>query len=169
MHRSQKTEVVKALQDTFQNKTLVVVVKHSGMTVAEMTDLRSKLREVSANFRVTKNRLTKIAVREAKVDGIEPLFSGPTAIASSVDPVAAAKVTADFAKSNDKIEILGGVLSGRVLSKDEVNALAKLPSLDELRGTLVGVIQAPATKIARVLSAPATQVARVLHAYSSKS
>ena len=168
MDRSQKEQMVASLQQTFADTTLVVVTHQLGLSVAESTDLRRKMRDAGATFKVTKNRLTRRALEGSKFSGIAPLFTGPTAIAYSADPVAAAKVAADFAKGNDRLVILGAGFNEDVLDADGVKALASLPSLDELRGKLVGLLQAPATKIAGVLQAPAGQLARVVGAYGSK-
>ena len=156
------------MQDVFSAAPVVVVTHYKGLSVAEMSDLRVQMRAVGADFKVTKNRLTKIALQGTSSESIADLFTGPTAIGYSDDPVAAPKVLARFAKKNDKLVILGGVLDGQALDADRVRALAELPSLDELRGTLVGLLQAPASRIARVLQAPGGQVARVLAAYAEK-
>jgi large subunit ribosomal protein L10 len=162
--RNEKSELVAALHEKFVEAGLVVVTHNKGLTVAEITDLRRKVRSAGASFKVTKNRLTRLALAGTKFEGIGSLFTGPTAIACSTDPVAAAKVVADFAKGNDKLVILGGALGSNVLNVDGVKALATLPSLDELRGRLLGMIQTPATRIAGVLQAPGAQIARVLGA-----
>ena len=133
-----------------------------------MTILRKKMREAGASFRVTKNRLTRLALQDTGFESLIELMNGPTALAYSADPVAAAKAAVNFAKDNDKLVILGGVLNGQVLGVDGVNNLAKLPSLDELRGKLVGMISTPATRIAGVLQAPTGKVARVIGAYAAK-
>lgn len=166
--RTQKKEWIGALHETFGDAGLVVVAHYKGLTVAEMTDLRTKMRAAGASFKVTKNRLTKLALQGTAYEGIADLFVGPTGIATSADPVAAAKVAANFAKANDKLKILGGSLNGQALDVEGVKALATLPSLDELRGKLIGMISTPATRIAGVLQAPAGQVARVLGAYAKK-
>lgn len=166
--RSQKEKQVEQLRDIFGNAQLVVVTHQSGLTVAESTDLRAKMYEAGASFKVTKNRLARLAIEGTKFAGLADQFTGPTAIAYSSDPVAAAKVAVDFAKGNDKLAIICGALEEKLLDKSEVDALAKLPSLDELRGKLIGVLQAPATKVAGVLGAPAGQLARVFGAYGSK-
>jgi len=146
---------------------LVVITQQSGLTVEEVTSLRGKLRGEGASFHVTKNRLAKIALKGTKFEPLEGSFTGPTAIAVSEDPVAAAKVAVEFANNNDKLTIIGGALGEKVLDVAEIKALAKLPSLDELRGKIVGLLQAPASKIVGVLNAPAGQLARVLSAYGS--
>jgi large subunit ribosomal protein L10 len=156
------------MQDIFSKAPVIVVAHYEGLTVAEMSDLRVRLREVGANLKVTKNRLTKIALQGTPSEGVSDLFTGPTAIGFSDDPVAAPKVLSRFAKENDKFVILGGVMEGTVLDVDGVKALAELPSLDELRGKLVGLLQTPAQRIASVLQAPGGQVARVLAAHAEK-
>ena len=168
MDRTQKTEWVGSLQGTLGEVGLVVVTHYSGLTVAEMTDLRGKMRAAGANFKVTKNRLTKLALVGTEFESIADLFVGPTAIAVSRDPVAAAKVVADYAKTNDKLKILGGSLGSLRLDVNGVKALATLPSLDELRAKLLGMLSTPATRIAGVLQAPAGQLARVLRAKADK-
>jgi large subunit ribosomal protein L10 len=166
--RNQKTELVASLHERFVNAGLVVVAHNQGLTVAEITALRQKVRDAGAGFKVTKNRLTRLALAGTKFESISDLFTGPTAIAYSKDPVAAAKVVVDFAKSNDKLVILGAGLGKDVLNAEGVKALATLPSLDELRGKLLGMLQTPATRIAGVLQAPGGQIARVIAAYAKK-
>ena len=168
MDRTQKEELVASLHETFDNAEMVVVTHNLGLTVGEMEDLRVQLREAGAQFKVTKNRLTRLALKDTKFEGIADLFSGPTGIAYSTDPVAAAKVAVKFAKANDNLEVVGGALGKEMLGVDAVKALATLPSLDELRGKLVGLLQAPATKVAGVLQAPAAQLARVCSAYGAE-
>ncbi len=168
MLRAQKEEKVALLQEVFQESQLVVLTHQTGLTVAETTELRGKMREAGAGFRVTKNRLARIALEGTAFAHIADRLTGPPAIAYSVDPVAAAKATVDYAKKNDKLVIVGGALGDKALDADGIQALAKLPSLDELRGKLIGVLQAPATKVAGVLQAPAGQLARVFSAYGSK-
>jgi len=166
--RTQKEELVSSLHDTFASAEMVVVTHNLGLTVSEMEDLRTQLREAGASFKVTKNRLTRLALKDTKFEGIADLFSGPTGIAYSADPVAAAKVAVKFAKTNDNFELVGGALGEEQLDIDTVKALATLPSLDQLRGKLIGILQAPATKVAGVLQAPAAQLARVCSAYGSQ-
>ncbi len=166
MDRSQKEQIVASLRQIFANTTLVVVTHQVGLTVADATDLRRRMGEAGATFRVTKNRLTKIALEDTSFAELAELFVGPTAIAFSADPVAAARVVVDYAKKNDGLRIVGGALGEKMLDVDGVKALASLPSLDELRGTIIGLINAPATKVAGVLQAPAGQLARVLGAYA---
>jgi large subunit ribosomal protein L10 len=166
--RGKKEALVAELRQTFDENELVVVTHQSGLTVAEASDLRRKMREAGARFKVTKNRLAKLALKETKFEHLTDDFSGPTAIAVSVDPVAAAKVAVEFANKNDKLQIVSGALGEKGLDADGVKALAKLPSLDELRGMIVGLLQAPAGKLASVTQAPASQLARVFGAYAAK-
>ncbi|GAB5390213.1 MAG: 50S ribosomal protein L10 [Alphaproteobacteria bacterium] len=168
MLRSEKEALIQEMNQTFNDAAVVVVTHTQGLDASQTHELRTKVREAGANFRVTKNRLTKIALKDTPYEQLEDLFKGPTAIAWSDDPVAAAKAAVDFAKENDKVVVIGGGMEGKSLSTDEVVALAKLPSLDELRAGLVRMIQTPATRLATVTAAPATQVARVLSAYSQK-
>ena len=164
MNRNEKAELIETLQSTLSEATAVVVTHQTGLTVAESSDLRGRMREAGAGFKVTKNRLTKIALQGTKYEDITDLFTGPTAMGTSADPVSAAKTLVAFAKENDKLTIVGGALDGKVLDKAGVEALATLPSLDELRATLVGLLNAPATKVARVAQAPAAKLARVIQA-----
>ncbi len=168
MDRTEKAAAIAALHRTLQETQLVVVTHQLGLTVAEVTNLRGKMRAAGAGFKVTKNRLARIALKGTQFEGIDDLFTGPTAIAFSRDPVAAAKVVADFAKSNDKLQIVGAGLGNQVLNAEGVKALATLPSLDQLRAQLIGLISTPATRIAGVLQAPGGQIARVLSAYANK-
>ena len=164
MNRNEKAELIETLQSTLSEATAVVVTHQTGLTVAESSDLRGRMREAGAGFKVTKNRLTKIALQGTKYEDITDLFTGPTAMGTSADPVSAAKTLVAFAKENDKLTIVGGALDGKVLDNAGVEALAKLPSLDELRASLVGLLNAPATKVARVAQAPAAKLARVIQA-----
>ena len=164
MNRNEKAELIETLQSTLSEATAVVVTHQTGLTVAESSDLRGRMREAGAGFKVTKNRLTKIALQGTKYEDITDLFTGPTAMGTSADPVSAAKTLVAFAKENDKLPIVGCALDGKVLDKAGVEALAKLPSLDELRASLVGLLNAPATKVARVAQAPAAKLARVIQA-----
>lgn len=168
MQRQQKEELVATLHQTFTETNLLVVTHQTGLTVAQMTNLRRRMRDAGAGFKVTKNRLAKIALGGTKFAGLTDLFTGPTAIAYSADPVAAAKVAVDYANQNDKLVVIGGALGEQVLDAEGIQALAKLPSLDQLRGKLIGVLQAPAQRVATICAAPAGQVARVLAAYAEK-
>ncbi|MDP7426082.1 MAG: 50S ribosomal protein L10 [Rhodospirillales bacterium] len=168
MDRTTKEEKVASLKQTFEDSEMVVVTHYIGMTMPEMTDLRNRMREAGASFKVTKNRLTRLALQDTDFESLTELMTGPTALAYSADPVTAAKTAINYAKDNDKLVILGGVFNGQSLDVDDVKNLAKLPSLDELRGKLVGMIQTPATRIAGVLQAPAGQVVRVIGAYGAK-
>ncbi|MEC9367091.1 MAG: 50S ribosomal protein L10 [Pseudomonadota bacterium] len=169
MERAQKRELVETLHDSFAGAGVVVVAHYSGLTVAQMTELRRKMRDVGGSVRVAKNRLAKLALEGTDVNGIKDMLQGPTCIAISADPVAAPKIAVEFAKVNEKLVILGGSMGQTVLDPEGVKALASLPSLDELRGKLVGLIQAPASKIARVVGAPAAQLARVFAAQGRKN
>ena len=162
VNRNQKTDLVKTLHSTFEDAASVVVVHCIGLTVAESTDLRNKMRNDNCLFKVTKNKITRLALKDTKYQHMNELFRGPTAIGSSKDPVMAAKVLVNFANENEKLVIIGGGLEDKSLSKDDVIALAKLPSLNELRGKLVGLLQAPASKIARLTNEPATKVLRTI-------
>jgi large subunit ribosomal protein L10 len=168
MDRSQKAESVAQLNATFNEVGVVVVTRNLGLSVAQSTDLRAKMRDAGASFKVSKNRLAKLAIADTDYSGLGDMLIGPTALASSVDPVAAAKVAVDFAKTNDKLEIVGGAMGTQVLDANGIKALASMPSLDELRGRLVGLLNAPATKIAQLSTAPAAKLARVFGAYGAK-
>ena len=168
MNREEKAELIKKLNSTFNNAGIVVVTHQSGLTVEESTDLRVKMREVGARYQVAKNRIVKLALKDTKYENIIDLFSGPTAIAVSKDPVSAPKTIFKFAKENDKLSIIGGGLDGKTLSVDEVKQLASLPSLDELRGKLVGLIKSPSQKLASVAVAPANKLVNVLHAKANQ-
>jgi large subunit ribosomal protein L10 len=168
MNRAEKAESVESLKGLFSGAGVVVVSRYSGLTVAEMTALRVRLREVGAGLKVVKNRLVKIAIDGTPHAAGSHMFTGPTAIAYSPDPVAATKVAAAYAKEKDKFVIIGGLMGDQVLDEKGVKTLAELPSLDQLRGKIIGLIQAPATKVAGVLAAPAGQIARVIGAYAAK-
>jgi large subunit ribosomal protein L10 len=168
VEKAKKAEVVEDLSGVFAKAGSVVVAHYSGMTVAQMSDLRSRMRAAGASFRVSKNRLAVRALKGTPVEGIAHLFKGPTGIAVSDDPIAASKVAVAYAKDNDKLVILGGAVGATALDASGVKALASLPSLDQLRGKIVGLLVAPATKIAGIVQAPAGQLARVIGAYSKK-
>lgn len=168
MDRAQKQEMVSSLNQIFAAAEVVVVTHYSGLTVSEMTDLRNRLREAGASFKVTKNRLARLALEGTDCSPISELMEGPTAIGYSDDPVAAPRILAKFAKENEKLIIRGGMMGKLVLDIDAVKSLAALPSLDELRGKIVGIISAPATSIVGVLQAPGGQVARVIGAYAAQ-
>ena len=169
MDRSQKADLVTELKHVFSETSVVVVTRNLGLTVAQSTDLRLKMRDAGAQFKVAKNRLALIALEGSKYSPIGDLLTGPTALATSIDPVAAAKVAVEFAKTNDRFEIVGGAMGDTILDVNGIKALAALPSLDELRAKLVGLIQAPASKIARTVSEPGAQLARVFGAYAAKA
>lgn len=168
MDRAEKQQAVASLNEVFKTSNVVVVAHYSGLTVAQISTLRKQMKQAGAAVKVAKNRLAKIALNGTDAATIASLLKGPTLIAYSGDPVAAPKVAVDFAKANEQFVILGGAMGKTALNPDGVKALASLPSLDELRAKLVGLIQAPATKIARVVAAPATKVARVVGAYAVK-
>jgi len=167
--RAEKKAAIATLNEAFKATNVVVVAHYSGLTVAQMQQLRRQMRAAGAAVKVAKNRLARIALEGTDVASIGPLLKGPTLIATSSDPVAAPKVAIDFAKGHEKFVILGGAMGKTALNPDGVKALAALPSLDELRARLVGLIQAPATKLAQLANAPAAKVARVVQAYASKS
>ncbi|GBQ93292.1 50S ribosomal protein L10 [Acetobacter nitrogenifigens DSM 23921 = NBRC 105050] len=166
MDRTEKREFVASLAAVFAETSMVVVTRNEGLTVADVTDLRRKVRAAGATYKVAKNRLATLALDGTRFEGISPLLKGPTALAWAADPVAVAKVIVEFAKTNDKLVVLGGALGTQTLNADGVKALAELPSLDTLRAQLVGLISTPATRIAGVLQAPAGQLARVFGAYA---
>jgi large subunit ribosomal protein L10 len=166
--RAAKSELVGALNAVFKATNVVVVAHYSGLTVAQMQNLRRQMKQAGASVKVAKNRLAKIALDGTDVAVVAPLLKGPTVIAYSGDPVAAPKVAIDFAKANEKFVILGGAMGKTALNPDGIKALAALPSLDELRAKIVGLLQAPATKVAQLLNAPAAKVARVVQAYANR-
>jgi large subunit ribosomal protein L10 len=166
--RAEKRELVTGLNEAFSNAGSVVVAHYAGITVAQMNDLRSKMRAAGGTVKVAKNRLARIALQGTESEGMKDLFVGQTLIAYSADPVTAPKVASDFARTNDNLVILGGAMGATSLNADAVKALATLPSLDELRAKLVGMISTPATRIAQVVNAPAAQLARVFGAYARK-
>jgi large subunit ribosomal protein L10 len=167
--RGAKEALVAALNASLVDAGLVVVTRQNGMTVAETTKLRRQMRDAGASFKVAKNRLARLALKGTRYEALGEQLTGPTGLAYSSDPVTAAKVAVKFSKENQKLTIVAGAMAGQLLNPEGVKALAELPSLDALRGKIVGLLQAPATKIAAVLQAPAGQLARVLKAYSEKS
>lgn len=168
MERAEKKELVTTLHQVFKSTGVIVVAHNKGLTVNQVNDLRNKMAEAGATVKVAKNRLAKLALDGTDATGIKGLFVGPTMVAYAADPVSAPKVAAAFAKANEKFVVLGGALGKTVMDANAVKALADLPSLDQLRGKLIGLIQAPATRIAGVLAAPGGQVARVINAYATK-
>jgi large subunit ribosomal protein L10 len=168
MDRAQKQENVEALSGVFASAGAVVVTHYLGLTVAEMTDLRGRLRHEGAQLKVVKNTLARQALNGSVGEAGVALFKGPVAIAYAPDPVSAAKVATQYAKDNEKFSVIGGFMGDQVLDKKAISALATLPSLDQLRARIIGLLQAPATKVAAVLQAPAGQLARVLNAYATK-
>jgi len=167
--RAAKAELVGTLNEVFKTANVVVVAHYSGLTVAQMQNLRRQMKQAGGTVKVAKNRLAKIALEGTDVASIASLMQGPTLVAYSGDPVAAPKVAVEFAKTNEQFVILGGAMGKTALNPDGVKALASLPSLDELRGKIVGLLMAPATKLAQLVNAPAAKVARVVQAYASKS
>jgi large subunit ribosomal protein L10 len=168
LDRTEKQAFVASLAAIFAQTNAVVVTRNAGLTVAEVSDLRRRMKAAGATYKVAKNRLASLALEGTRFTGIKPLLKGPTALAWSADPVAVAKVAVEFAKSNEKLSIVGGALGARTLDEAGIRALAELPSLDTLRAGLLGLLNAPATKIAGVLQAPAGQLARVFSAYAKK-
>ena len=168
MDRGQKEELVASMHQTFEDSAMVVVTHYSGLTVAELGVLRREMRAAGASFKVTKNRLTRRAIEGTKYSPLSHMFTGPTAIAYSDDPVAPARVAVKFAKSNDKLVVIGGALGDEILDVAGIKALASLPSLDELRAKIVGMISTPATRIVGILQAPGGQVARVISVKASQ-
>ena len=164
MNRSEKAELIETLQSTFNASSTIVVAHQVGMTVVESSDLRGKMRDAGAGLKVTKNRIAKLALKGTRYEDLDSIFTGPTIVGTSEDPVAAARILVEYAEGNPKITIIGGSMDGKTLDKAGVEALAKMPSLSELRGKLVGLVQAPAAKIARVMQAPAGKMARVIKA-----
>ena len=169
MDRSHKEALVTTLHEQLSDTVCVVITHQTGLSVAEVTELRRQMRAAGASFKVTKNRLARIALTGTKFERLSSLFTGPTAIAFSRDPVAAAKVAVEFANKNEKLTVVGGSLGDQQLDAQGIKALASLPSLDQLRAKLLGLLQTPATRIASVLQAPGSQVARVLDAYARKT
>ena len=168
MDRAAKRELVDSMHDVFKDTGVIVVAHYAGMTVAQMTELRRRVKDAGGTVKVAKNRLAKLALRDTDAAGISDLFKGPTCVAYSADPIAAAKVAVTYAKENDKLVILGGAMGPTLLDSAGVKALADLPSLDELRATLIGLVQAPMTKIARIVKEPGGQLARVIQAKAAK-
>jgi len=169
LDRAAKSELVGSLGEVFKTTKVVVVAHYSGLTVAQMQTLRRQMKQAGASVKVTKNRLAKIALEGSDVASIAPLLKGPALIAFSGDPVAAPKAAVEFARTHERFVILGGAMGATALDPNGVKALAALPSLDELRAKIVGLITAPATKIAQVVNAPAAQLARLVQAYANKT
>jgi large subunit ribosomal protein L10 len=168
LDRTEKQDFVASLASVFAETSMVVVTQNKGLTVAEVTDLRRRMRAAGVTYKVAKNRLTALALEGTSFDGIKPLLKGPTALAWSADAVAVAKVAVEFAKTNEKLVVLGGALGTQMLDASGIKALSELPSLDQLRGKLLGMLQTPATRIAGILQAPGGQIARVLAAYAKE-
>ncbi len=169
MDRAQKEKVVEELGQIFESSGVVVVAHYQGLTVAEMQDLRAKVREAGGSVRVAKNRLAKIALDGTPAAGIADLMTGMTVLAYSEDPVAAAKAADEYAKDNDKYVILGGAMGENILDTDGVKAVAKMPSREELIASIVGCIGAPASNIAGAIGAPASNIASILSTIEEKA
>ena len=168
MDRSQKTDAVAQLNAVFNEAGVVVVTRNLGLTVAQSTALRGKMRDAGASYKVSKNRLARLALKDTQYEALEEHLTGPIALAWSTDPIAAAKAAVEFAKTNDKLEIVGGAMGSTQLNADGIKALASMPSLNELRSKIVGLVNAPATKVAQLVNAPAAKLARVFGAYAAK-
>jgi large subunit ribosomal protein L10 len=168
MSRAKKEQELKEYKARFEENETVVVTHYSGLSVKEVTDLRARLRAEGGSFKVMKNTLARIAMKDTQFEGLDSYFKGPVGVAASQDPVAAAKAVYEFSKENDKLVIIGGGMGATVLDQAGVEALAKMPSLDELRGKLVGLLVAPAQRIATILQVPASNVVGVLQAKSEK-
>lgn len=168
MNRTEKREFIASLNAVFADTSFVLVSRNNGLTVADVSDLRRRMRAAGATYKVAKNRLALRALEGTRFQGIQSLLRGPTALAWSKDPVAVAKIAVEFARTNEKFVVLGGALGPQMLTPDGVKALAELPSLETLRAQLLGLIQTPATRIAGVLQAPGSQLARVFSAYAKK-
>ena len=169
MDRIDKSNFIEALKSNLDTASLLVVTKPNGLTVAEVSELRNKMRSDKVSFKVVKNSLAKIALKDSPFEGISDDINGPIAFAYSVDPVAAARVAVEYSKKNEKLEIVSGCMPDKVMSKDQIKALSQLPSLDELRAKIMAVITTPAQQVASVIGAPARQLAQVVSAYSKKS
>jgi large subunit ribosomal protein L10 len=169
MDRSEKEQLVASLRQGLAESNLVIVAQQSGLTVAEVSDLRRQIRDAGAQYKVAKNTLARLAVTGTPYESLKDLLSGPTALAFSKDPIAAAKVTVKFASGNDNFKVIGGILDGKTLTDKDIETLSKLPSLDELRGRIIGIISTPATRVAGIMQAPAGQLARVFSAYGNKA
>ena len=169
MDRSEKELMVSSLRQGLAESSLVIVAHQTGLTVAEVSGLRRQMREAGAQFKVAKNTLARLAVVGTPHEGIDNLLSGPTVLAYSKDPVAAAKITIKFANNNERFKVIGGALNGKVLNEKDIETLSKLPSMDELRAQIVGIISTPATRVAGILQAPAGQLSRTFSAYSQKA
>lgn len=168
MDRAAKRELIATLHDVFKDTGVVVVAHNTGMVAAQSADFRKRVKEAGGSVKVAKNKLAKLALKDTAAEGISDLLKGPTILAYSKDPIAAAKVAVSYAKTNDKLVILGGAMGNNVLDANGVKALAELPSLDELRAKLIGLLNAPATKIARTVKEPGAKLARVVQAKASQ-
>jgi large subunit ribosomal protein L10 len=166
--RAAKRELIDSLHDELKSTGVVVVAHNTGMVAAQSAEFRKRVREAGGSVKVTKNTLAKLAFKDTDADKLSDLMKGPTILAFSKDPIAAAKAAVTYAKGNDKLVILGGAMGKTILDAKGVKALAELPSLDELRAKLIGLLNAPATKIARTVKEPGAQLARVVQAKASQ-
>lgn len=166
--RNQKHDIVGEVQQSLKSSMSLILVHNNGMTVAQVSELRRRMREAGCEYRVVKNRLAKLALKDTEFEGASALMKGPTVMATSKEPANAAKVLVEFAKTNEKLVIIGGAFASKLLDAKGVETLSKMPSLDELRATLVGMLQTPAQRLVTLLQAPGSQVARVVSAYSQK-
>jgi len=169
MDRAEKAELVSTLNEAWKDTGVIVVAHYAGMTVAQMTEFRKRVKEAGGSVKVAKNRLAKLALKDTDSEGIADLLKGQTCLAYSEDPIIAAKISVKYAKENEKLVILGGAMGKTKLDANAVKALADLPSLDELRAKIIGLVQAPATKIARILKEPGAKLARVVQAKSAQA
>lgn len=169
MLRSEKQEFVATLEDVYKESSSIIITHYHGLSVKKLSELRKSLRNNGSSFKVVKNTLVRIAAQRAGIADVSSLFKGPTAIAYSANPVAAAKQVIEFANSNNNFKIIGGIVDNQLLNESQVKELAKLPSLDESRGKIIGILQAPASRIVGVLQAPSAQFIRLLRAYANKS
>lgn len=169
MNRQNKEQLIKSMRQVFASSSLVVVTHQSGLSVSEVSQLRRKIREGGAGYKVIKNTLARMALSDTNHSDLSKIINGPTALAFSQDPVAAAKIVAEFSRNNDKISIVGGSIGKGIMNANEIESLAKLPSLNELRAGLISLFQLPSTKVAGILQAPASQLVKVFSAYSKKN
>ena len=168
MIRQDKVQAVADIEEIYSNNSAVIITHYHGLSVSQLSKLRKTLSNEGSAFKVVKNTLAKIAAKNAGIEGVDSLFKGPVGIVYSTDPVSSAKIVTKFAKENDALKVVGGILDNSAVDSKVIAQLSSLPSMDELRGKVIGILQAPATKIACVVSAPASQLARVINAYSNK-
>jgi len=169
MNKEAKKNYVEEMKKNFTSNESVMIAQYQGLNVTELDELRKELREKGILFKITKNRITKIAIKETPVKDLEKYFTGPTAAAISSDPITAAKILTKFAKTHDKLKIVAGFMDGKVLDQKEVAIIATLPTLDEARANIVGILAAPAQKLMSILLAPAAKIANLARAKSLKN